>query len=187
MPSASDDDGHGLCASGTDYSADRIAFDDENSRTYYFGASTITPGKIKEIVTKGYFIDGEAWAPGAEAVLEPDNDVVVMYGDFFVTGLCKPSHPALGDIPLHFQARLHQLTPNAIAQLSKYFWSIGSFGGMPSSGVFVKRYKLHYQLKIVETPEGKMFAQFNVFERMFCKDILAHLKHHTFHEMSFVL
>jgi hypothetical protein len=60
MPSASDDDGHGLCASGTDYSADRIAFDDENSRTYYFGASTITPGKIKEIVTKGYFIDGEA-------------------------------------------------------------------------------------------------------------------------------
>jgi hypothetical protein len=41
-----------------------------------------------------------------------------------------PLHPALADILLHFQVQLNQLTPNAIAQLSKYFWAVGSFGGV---------------------------------------------------------
>jgi hypothetical protein len=46
--------------------------------------------------------------------------------------------------------QLHQLTPNAFAQLSKYFWEVMSFGGVPSSDGFVKLYELHYQLKKVE-------------------------------------
>jgi hypothetical protein len=45
--------------------------------------------------------------------------------------------------------------PNAITQLSKYFWAVGSFGGVPSESSFAKRYELHYQLKTVETPEGE--------------------------------
>jgi hypothetical protein len=44
--------------------------------------------------------------------------------------------------------------PNAIAQLSKYFWAVGSFGGVPLGNSFVKCYELHYQLKTVETLEG---------------------------------
>jgi hypothetical protein len=83
-----------------------------------------------------------------------------MYEDFFVVGLHMPLHPALGDILLHFQAQLHQLTSNAIAQLSKYFWVVGSFGGVLMSNTFLKRYELHYQSKKVETPEGEMFAQY---------------------------
>jgi hypothetical protein len=34
----------------------------ENSRTCYFGSSTITVGKIKEMVEKGYFPEGGAHA-----------------------------------------------------------------------------------------------------------------------------
>jgi hypothetical protein len=52
------------------------------------------------------------------------------------------------------------LTPNAIAQLSNYFKAVGSFGGIPSSDAFAKRYELHYQPKKVETPEGEMFTQY---------------------------
>jgi hypothetical protein len=52
-----------------------------------FGASTITLGHIKEIVEKGYFADGEARAPKAEAVPEPDNDEDVVFQDFFVASL----------------------------------------------------------------------------------------------------
>jgi hypothetical protein len=37
----------------------------------------------------------------------------------------------LVDILLNFLVQLYQLTPNVIAQLSKYFWVIGSFGGVP--------------------------------------------------------
>jgi hypothetical protein len=46
--------------------------------------------------------------------------------------------------------QLHQLTPNAIAQFSKYFWTMASFGGVPSTDGFTKKYELHYQQKKME-------------------------------------
>jgi hypothetical protein len=42
--------------------------------------------------------------------------------------------------------------------LSKYFWVVGSFGGVPSGDAFMKRYELHYQSKKVEIDEGLLFA-----------------------------
>jgi hypothetical protein len=71
-----------------------------------------------------------------------------------------PSLPALADILLDLKAQLHQLTPNAIAQLSKYFWVIGSIGGVPSRSLFAKRYELHYQLKTIVALEGDRIAQY---------------------------
>jgi hypothetical protein len=127
---------------------------------YYFSSSIITVGKIKMMVKKGYFVDGEAHALTAETVSEPDNDEVIMYEDFFVAGLRMSLHPALVDILLKFQAQLHQLMPNAIAQLSKYFWAVGSFKGVHEGNAFVKRYELYYQPKKVDIPEGEMFAQY---------------------------
>jgi hypothetical protein len=56
--------------------------------------------------------------------------------------------------------QLHQLTPNAFAQLSKCFWVVLSFGGVPTSDGFTKHYKLHYQPNNVENDEGVMFLQF---------------------------
>jgi hypothetical protein len=44
----------------------------ENSQTYYFKSSTITVGKIKEMVEKGYFPEGRARTPGAETMSELD-------------------------------------------------------------------------------------------------------------------
>jgi hypothetical protein len=44
----------------------------EKLRTYYFGSLTITIGKIKGMVEKGYFLEGEAVAPGAETMPEPN-------------------------------------------------------------------------------------------------------------------
>jgi hypothetical protein len=37
-----------------------------------------------------------------KTLLEPDDDKVVVYEDFFVAGLCMPLHLALADILLHF-------------------------------------------------------------------------------------
>jgi hypothetical protein len=73
-----------------------------------------------------------------------DADEAIIYEDFFVVGLLMPPHPTLADVLVRFQAQLQQLMPNAIARPSKYFWAIGSFGGIPSSNAFVKRSELHY-------------------------------------------
>jgi hypothetical protein len=53
-------------------------------------------------------------------------------------------HPVLTEILLKFPVQLHQLTSNAIAQLSKYFWAMLSFSEEPSSERFAKRYELHF-------------------------------------------
>jgi hypothetical protein len=74
----------------------------ENSQTYHFRSSTIIVGKIKEIVEKSYFPEGEARTSGTDTVPEPDDDEAIVYEDFFVASLCMPPHPALADILLHF-------------------------------------------------------------------------------------
>jgi hypothetical protein len=42
---------------------------------------------------------------------------------------------------------MHQLTPNAVAQMLKYFYAVLSFGKEPSNDGFPKCYELHYQPK----------------------------------------
>jgi hypothetical protein len=75
---------------------------------------------------KCYFVEDAARAPGAETAPEPNVDEAMVYEDFFVAGLCMPPHLAVVDILLHFQAQLHHLTPNAIAQLSIFlgYWQL---------------------------------------------------------------
>jgi hypothetical protein len=79
----------------------------ENSRTYYFGSSTITVGKIKEMAEKGFFPEDGARALGVETVPELENDEPLVDKDFFIAGLRMPPHPALADILLHFQVQLN--------------------------------------------------------------------------------
>jgi hypothetical protein len=91
--------------------------------------------------------------------LSEDQDSSYYQRGLFVAGLRMPLHPALTDILLHFQVQLHQLMPNAIAQLSKFFWAVGSFVGVLLGNLFAKRYELHYQSKAVETLEGDQIVQ----------------------------
>jgi hypothetical protein len=74
----------------------------ENLQTYYFGSSTITVGKINEMVEKGYFPEDGAHTSRAETMPEPNNDELMVYEDFFATGLHMPPHPALANILEHF-------------------------------------------------------------------------------------
>jgi hypothetical protein len=68
-----------------------------------------------------------------------------------------PPHPIFTKIFLKYQVQLHQLTPNAIAQLSKYFWAVMSFDGEPNSDGFAKCYELHYQPKKVVVDGFEIF------------------------------
>jgi hypothetical protein len=102
-------------------------------------------------------------APGEETVSEPRDNEVIIFEEFFTAGLGMPTHPALAEILLKFQAQLHQLTPNAIAQLSKYLWAVGSFRGVLTTDAFAKRYELHYQPKMVEVRKAVLDLQFGCF------------------------
>jgi hypothetical protein len=67
-----------------------------------------------------YFPKGYDREPGAEYVPDPHENEAAVFEDFFVAGLCMPPHPVLLDILRKFWVQLHQLTPNAIIQISKF-------------------------------------------------------------------
>jgi hypothetical protein len=67
-----------------------------------------------------------------------------------------PPHPLLSNILLKFQVQLHQLTPNTIVELSKYIWAVMSFGDIPSTDGFAKRYEMHYQPRKMEVDGAKV-------------------------------
>jgi hypothetical protein len=95
---------------------------DEGSCTlsFYFRPSTVIVSPIPEMIDSGYYAEGMGREPGEETALEPNGDEAVEFEEFFTTGLRIPTHPVLSDILLKFQVQIHQLTPNAIVQLSKY-------------------------------------------------------------------
>jgi hypothetical protein len=85
-----------------------------HTRSYYFGPLTVTVNCIREMINRGYFVEGSARAPVEETILEPDSDEAVVFEEFFPAGLRMPRHQVLTNILLKFQVHLHQLTPNAI-------------------------------------------------------------------------
>jgi hypothetical protein len=105
-------------------------------------------------------LEGSAHEPGEEVVPDPGDDEAVVFEEFFAAGLRMPPQLALTDILLKFQLQLHQLTPNAFAQFSKYFWAMLSFDEKPSGDSFTKRYELHYQPKKVDADGVKKYQQF---------------------------
>jgi hypothetical protein len=94
--------------------------------------------------------------------LDPHENEVVVFKDFFPVGLCMTPHPVLLDILCKFRVQLHQLTPNAIVQISKFIWAIASCGGHPTADVLAHHYELHYQNKKIhlEGSDTTFVAQF---------------------------
>jgi hypothetical protein len=95
-------------------------------------------------------------------VPEPNSDEVVIFEEFFATRLRMPLHRVVTKILLKFRVQLHQLTLNAIVQMSKYFWAVLSFGGEPSSDGFAKCHELHYQPMKVPVDGFNKYNQFGV-------------------------
>jgi hypothetical protein len=93
----------------------------ELARGNEFGASLVTVGHIRQMESLGYIIEGSAHEPREEIVPGPNSDEAVVFEDFFSMGLQMPPHHVLTKILLKFQVQLHQPTPNAIVQMSKYF------------------------------------------------------------------
>jgi hypothetical protein len=134
----------------------------ESVRSYDFGALTVTVGRIRQLEVLGYFVEGSTCELGEEVVPDPVDDEAVVFEEFFAAGLWMLPQLTLTDILVKFRVQLHQLTLNAFAQLSKYFWAVISFGGEPSNDGFAKRYELHYQSKKVDVDGVEKFQQFGI-------------------------
>jgi hypothetical protein len=105
----------------------------------------------------GYFAESSGCELGLEVIPEPADDEAVVFDEFFAVGLWMSPHLVLTDISLKFHVQLHQLTLNAFAQFSKYFWVVMSFSGKPSGDGFMKHNELHYHLMKVDVDRNEKY------------------------------
>ena len=83
----------------------------------------------------------------------------MVFRDFFVAGLRFPLDPIVPEILSWFKVKIHQLTPNAFVQLSKFFWAVKTFGGPISVDTFCRLYELHPQgRKVRFADEDEVFS-----------------------------
>jgi hypothetical protein len=116
--------------------------------SYDFWQSNVTRAHIRTLESSfRFFPKGFARPHGIESVLEPKQNEVVVFEDFFTFGLHIPPHPVLVDILHKFQVQLHQQSLNAIVQISMFIWAVTSCGGHANAEVLAHHYELHYQNK----------------------------------------
>jgi hypothetical protein len=121
---------------------------------------TVTMSRIHEMVDSGNFADRMDCEPREETISEPNANEAMVSEESFTIGLRIPPYPMLSAILLKYQMQIHQLTPNAIIQLSKYIWAVMSFGGVTSLEGFVKRYELHYQPRKIDVDGVEVQGQY---------------------------
>ena len=121
--------------------------------TLIFGLSWATRELVESYVQKGYFGPGVCRAPGDEITPDPRDGECVVFRDFFAAGLHFPLDPVFPKILARFGLRMHHLTPNAIVQLSKFFWAVKTFDGPISVDAFCRLYEMHPQTRKVSFGE----------------------------------
>ena len=62
--------------------------------------------------------------PSKETFAKPHLDEVVIYRNFFATGLRFPLDPTVVEIFKPFGVFLHQMTPTSFLRLSLYMWLV---------------------------------------------------------------
>ncbi|RLM79806.1 putative retrotransposon protein [Panicum miliaceum] len=113
--------------------------------TLRFGSSLVSERRIQFYVDKGYFEAGVCRPLGNEDVPNPLEGETFVFRDFFTAGLHFSLDLAVLEILARFNAKMNHLTPNAIIQLSKFFWAIKTFKAPVSPDAFCRFYELHPQ------------------------------------------
>nr|XP_034583466.1 uncharacterized protein LOC117846414 [Setaria viridis]XP_034583473.1 uncharacterized protein LOC117846414 [Setaria viridis] len=122
--------------------------------TLYFGRSQVTSQDITSFEESHFFPKGMGRAPDSEAVPTPKVGEAVVFRDLFTARLCFPCDRQLPVILDRYCVRLHLLTPNAIVNLSKFYWVQRTFGGSVDVEGFARLHELHIQKKRTYSEEG---------------------------------
>jgi hypothetical protein len=112
----------------------------------------------------GYFGEAESKLirfAAEEVILEPKEDVVVVFKSFFRAGLRFPLYDVIGEVLKKFEIYLHQLTPNVIVRLSVYIWALRSQGMSTNAEGFCQVHDLHCQTKVRVDGLHKNFGWYN--------------------------
>jgi hypothetical protein len=124
---------------------------------FVFGESKVTLDLIKEYEAAEFFPVGDARASFDEQVPILEANEVVVFQDFFTCGLRSPYDPILPSILERFSVKIHQLSPNSLLELSKFFWIMKTFKCTFSADIFVRLFELVIEKDILKLDDGQYY------------------------------
>ena len=113
-----------------------------------FGTSLVFERSFESYKKKGYLIEPRRCrAGGSDTTPDPREGEIVLFECFFNAGLRLPMRDFVPLVLQRYEIFFHQLTPNAFARLSAFYWALGSQSLSLSVEAFVQSHELHYQTK----------------------------------------
>jgi hypothetical protein len=98
----------------------------------------------------------------------------VVFRDFFTTGLRLPVSRRFAEILAAYNVQIHQLTPNSIPQIMKFFWACRTFAGDNDVETFVLHFEIHWAKRVVTVEDEE--KKFNMDAALSKRDASARVK-----------
>lgn len=96
--------------------ADKGVF--EGDLTFDFGLTRVAHSDLDDFAKQRWFSKVSARRCDGEVKLDPRDDEVVVFKEFFEAGLQWPPHPLVVGALKKFNLRFHQLNPSSFVKLS---------------------------------------------------------------------
>jgi hypothetical protein len=87
--------------------------------------------------------------PPDQGSARPEHDEVVVFRNFFTTGLRFQLDPVVVDIFRFFKVYLHQMTPTSFVRLNLFMWLAKTGRAAPTTEAFAHVFRIHYQPKTI--------------------------------------
>jgi hypothetical protein len=102
------------------------------------------------MIIRGVVDRDQVWAPPADqGSARPEPGKVIVFRDFFTTGLFFPLDPVVMDIFRLFTVYVHQMTPTSFVRLNLFMWLAKTGRIAPTANAFAQVFHIHYQLKSI--------------------------------------
>jgi hypothetical protein len=122
-----------------------------------FGESKVTANMVREYEAVGFFPSGTGRAPLDEQIPTPEDGEIVVFRDFFTSGLRFPCDPILPAILDAFSVKIHQLLPTSFLEVSKFIWIMKTFGCNLSVDAFARFYELVIVPDVIKISDGQFY------------------------------
>jgi hypothetical protein len=118
------------------------------------GESKVIATMIRDYKAAGFFPVGTGRAPLDEQTPTPEAGEVVVFRDFFTCGLRFPCDPVLPAILDAFSVKIHQLSPTSFLEVSKFIWTMKTFGCNFGADAFARFFELVIVLDVIKVDDG---------------------------------
>ena len=105
----------------------------------------MTRDVLEGMIIRGVVDRDQVWAPPPDqGSARPEPGKVIVFRNFFTTGLRFPLDPVVMDIFRLFTVYVHQMTPTSFVRLNLFMWLAKTGRIAPTADAFAQVFRIHY-------------------------------------------